>query len=276
MAARGAGRRRERHRRATAEARRRERLEEAATDPSIDRTLITWKAARETLDLRGPVAAEPLLRAVLDRAPDHAGARVLLGHHLLNLGNPEGRHLLEQVVGPGRRVVDATGLRHPPGHFRLPASRQLREIRSRLDRHEQEIAAAQRERATVKASDSLLPHELADAEIEPLRRVLAAQPDCGAAWLVPRSSDTSRSGPCSFSAFDASPQSGGSANPIVTASWSVNSQRRSSCPGRCWLWPVMGPSEDWLPGSCHSPEPKSIGGTGSRRRPRSPQPLLDR
>ena len=70
-------------------------------------------------------------------------------------------------------------------HFRLTGQAdQLREIRSRLDRHEQEIAAAQRERATVKASDSFLPHELADAEIEPLGRVLAAHPDCGAAWLV--------------------------------------------------------------------------------------------
>ncbi len=164
---------RERHRRATAEAGRRERLAEAAADPSIDLTLMTWKAARETLELRGPAAAEPLLRAVLERAPGHAGARVLLGHHLLNLGDPEGRSLLEQVVGQADESWMRPACDILEEHFRLTGQAdQLREIRTRLDRHEKEIAAAQRERATLKASDFLLPHELTDVDLEPLLRAL--------------------------------------------------------------------------------------------------------
>ena len=54
--------------------------------------------ARVSFELKGPGAAEPLLPRRAQAHPGHAAAGLVLGGHLLNLGDPEGRRLLEQVA----------------------------------------------------------------------------------------------------------------------------------------------------------------------------------
>jgi hypothetical protein len=109
----------------------------------------------------------------------------VLGHHLLTLGDPEGLRLLEQVVGQADESWMRPACEALQAHFRATGQPdRLGEIRSRLDRHEKEVAEAQRERATIRASDSFRSHDLAPEQIEPLWRLLITQPDCGAAWLV--------------------------------------------------------------------------------------------
>jgi Zn-dependent protease with chaperone function len=173
---------RERHRREAAETRRRE-----ATGPAQHAadTVALWEMAREAADLRGLAAAEPLLRAVLEREPGHPGASVLLGHHLLGLGAVAGERLLEQVVAQEDELWMPRACEALHAHYRATGQAdRLRVVRARLDRHDAEIAAAQRERATIRPHDSFLPHGLTAEPIEPLRRLLASRPDCGAAWLA--------------------------------------------------------------------------------------------
>ncbi len=180
---------RHRHRRATAEARRRESpgVEGAAVaTPAIPADAVAaWEAARASLELKGPAAAEPLLRAVLERDPRHAGASLVLGGHLLKLGDAEGRRLLEEVAAEADEFWMRQACQALHDHFKATGQEtELVAMRNRLDRLDEESAAAQRERATVRPADSFLPHGLPDDQLEPLRAVLAAQSDCGAAWLV--------------------------------------------------------------------------------------------
>ena len=112
----------------------------------------------------------------------------MLGQHLLNVASPEGRCLLEQVMNQADESWMRPACEVLQAHFQATGqTEQLREIRSRLDRHEKESAAAQRERAKVLASDTFLAHDLSETQIDLLRRRLSAYPDCGAAWLVRKS-----------------------------------------------------------------------------------------
>ena len=177
-----------RHRRAVAESKRGELSQGADPAPAIEDIAALWKSARDAAEIKGPAAAEPFLRAVLARDPGHTGASVVLGQHLLHVGDPEGRRLLEHVVNQ----ADEAWMRHACDvlheHFQMTGQAdQLREIRSRLDRHEKESAAAQRERTKVLTSDTFVAHELTETQIELLCVRLSAHPDCGTAWLVRKS-----------------------------------------------------------------------------------------
>jgi Zn-dependent protease with chaperone function len=183
---------RERHRRATAEARRRA---PSAVDPTTDADSVEvaqpadlpalWTAAREAVDLRGVDAAVPLLRAVLERSPTHPGASVILGHHLLGRGELEGERLLWSVAEASDEQWTPSACQALEGHYRASgqADRQ-REARDRLDRLEAEIEKARAERSKIGAGDTLLSHGLAPDVVESLRVVLASHADCRGAWLV--------------------------------------------------------------------------------------------
>jgi hypothetical protein len=61
---------------------------------------------------------------------------------------------------------------------------KLRQVRERLDQHEADAHEARRERSTIKPGDRLLPHGLSAQQIDVLRRILSAEPECASAWLV--------------------------------------------------------------------------------------------
>ncbi len=178
-----------RHRRAIAEDRRTELTDDpgpmATTSPSPADAVAAWEAARSSYELKGPAAAVPLLRAVLERDPRHAGASLALGGHLLKLGDAEGRRMLEEVAADADEFWMRQACQALHDHFKATGQEaELREMRARLDRLDEESAAARRERATVRPGDSFLPHGLPDAHLEALQAVLTAQAECGAAWLV--------------------------------------------------------------------------------------------
>jgi hypothetical protein len=176
---------RARHRQAVAESKRRESLQTAEPTRAALQVASLWKSARDQAEIKGPAAAEPLLRDLLARDPRHSGARVMLGQHLLNVGNADGRHLLEEVVKQADETWTRAACEVLQAHFQSTGQTdELREIRSRLDRLEQETSAGARERAKVSASDKLIAHELTLTQVEQLQSALSAQPECGAAWLV--------------------------------------------------------------------------------------------
>ncbi len=173
---------RDRHRRASAEARRRPDPDRPGPPPD---TSALWEAAREAADVRGLAAAEPILRGVLDRDPAHAGASVLLGHYLLGLGDEGGERLLVGVVDRADEVWMTGACEALQGHYRATGQvDRLGEVRARLDRHEADLAEARRERSEIRSSDPFLAHGLADEQVGPLRALLVSDPACAAAWLV--------------------------------------------------------------------------------------------
>jgi Zn-dependent protease with chaperone function len=173
---------RQRHRRASAEARRQAPATQA---PPAREVSDLWEKAREAADLRGPAAAEALLRSLLLQDPAHAGATVLLGHHLLTRGDGEGERMLLRVVEQADEVWTARACQALQQHFRTTGQTdRLRELRALLDRHEAEVEAARRERSTIRPGDTFLPHGLTEEQVGSLTALLASQPDCTSAWLV--------------------------------------------------------------------------------------------
>jgi len=180
---------RERHRRAAAEARKRPSASAEATPPTEAAappdTSALWESAREAADLQGLAAAEPVLRTILDRDPQHPGAAVMLGHHLITLGNAEGERLLWGVVDRADEHWMHNACGALQAHYRATGQTdRLRDVRTRLDRYDADVVESRRERATVTARDGLLPHGLTDEQLAPLRALLTSLPDGSAAWLV--------------------------------------------------------------------------------------------
>ncbi|WP_165235313.1 M48 family metallopeptidase [Aquisphaera insulae] len=144
-----------------------------------------WDRARETAEHRGPEAAEPILNELLSRAPDHVGGTVMLGHCKLRRGDLDGERLLLGVVD----LADETWMRPAcdllAAHYRETGrADRLREVRARMDAHENAVENSRRERTSVEHSDDFLPHGQDDRTLEPLRTLLASQPECTGAWLV--------------------------------------------------------------------------------------------
>jgi Zn-dependent protease with chaperone function len=180
---------RDRHRRARAEAKRQQAGTKpddspAAVDAAADVQLL-WESARDTVNRVGLGAAAPLLRQVLERDPAHGGAAVLLGQHLAALGDPEGERLLENVIVREDelwlpRACEALE-RHHRDHGRVD---DVRALRARLDRHEADMQAAQRERSSITARDRFLAHQLSDDRLDALQTLLAEAPEVSGAWLA--------------------------------------------------------------------------------------------
>lgn len=167
---------RERHARAGALSHRLTSLAQAVPDPSADADSL-WDQARTLIDLRGDKPAEPLLRQILALRPDHLPANFHLGRLLLEAGNSEGETYLQRVMREDEGAVpQACALLHEH-HRRAGRTAKVREIEACLDRYEKELAASQKERSEVNASDTFIPHGLTETDIEAVCKVLAAEPE---------------------------------------------------------------------------------------------------
>jgi Zn-dependent protease with chaperone function len=172
---------RERHRRAA-----RAPALGAAEPRAEGETTALWEAARHDAELRGLASSEPLLRRVLAGDPSHAGACVLLGHHLVAVGDAEGERLLWQVI---EKADDHEWIHRASvaleQHYRVTGrADRLRDVRATLDRYEEESEKGRRERSAVGPNDRLLHHDLDENQLSLLRNLLAWHPDCASAWLV--------------------------------------------------------------------------------------------
>ncbi len=144
-----------------------------------------WEAARSSLGLRGVAESVPLLRSVLNIDPCHPQAALVLGSHLLELGDPEGNRLLEMMAELGDGCWTRQALQALHDHFQATGqTTELEEMRGRLDRFDEESAAAQHERSNVRFSDTFLAHGLPDDAISALRSTLDRHESCQSAWLA--------------------------------------------------------------------------------------------
>jgi Zn-dependent protease with chaperone function len=171
-----------RHGRAAALSHRLHSLEQAVPDPAADPDSL-WDKARVFLDLHGDVRAEPLLRQLLALKPDHIAANFHLGRLLLEERKPEGEDLLERAMEADDDLVpQACGLLHDY-HRRSGRLDKLKEVAARMDRHEQNLAAARAESREVTARDRLAAHGLDASELDALKAVLLADREVALAWL---------------------------------------------------------------------------------------------
>jgi Zn-dependent protease with chaperone function len=178
---------RDRHRRATSIARRQPEIPETTTldVPSTTDIHALWETACEVVNLQGVAAAEPLLTRVLNHDPDHDGASVVLGRHRALAGDPRGEEMLHRVLLRNEENWTPRACESLQEVYRLSGQLdRFREIQSRLDRHESDLRASQRERSTITTSDRFESHGLTDAQLAPLRELLISFLALRAAWLT--------------------------------------------------------------------------------------------
>ncbi len=147
-------------------------LDQRATSQPLDESL-QWERCELTSEVRGQEEAEPLLRDLLQVAPDHPFANLIMG-----------RLLLERDDGAGVALVERAMERHPgcrePGHALLityherhgrgqEAERQRRLAWS----HDDQLAVAEAERAGVINTDTLVAHMLPAEEVRRIADQLA-------------------------------------------------------------------------------------------------------
>jgi Zn-dependent protease with chaperone function len=155
-----------------------------ATTAAIDVDQL-WEHARTVCELQGPAAAEPLLRQLLAHRPAHAPANFTLGRHLLERGQAEGEQFLRRILDDDDNDLIPAACQGLIVYFQQQGRpEQVREARLQLSRFESSQAAAARERTTVTASDTFVPHGLDAAELKALANTLAEYEDLTSAWLV--------------------------------------------------------------------------------------------
>ncbi len=143
-----------------------------------------WQRAQLTQEFSTAEQAEPLYRALLERAPDHAGARFALGNMLLGRGESEGVAEIERAM-----AKDATLL--IPGAQRITYYLTLNgrhdeaaTYRARaIERHD-ELVEAHQERAFLSPNTEFEPGVLPPDVVAGLVAQLGAHPDVTRAWLV--------------------------------------------------------------------------------------------
>ena len=144
-----------------------------------------WQQARTVCELQGTTAAKPMLRQLLAHRPSHVLANVTLGRHLLERGRGEGEQLLRRILDEDDNEWIPAACYSLITYFQqLGQSEKLAEARSLLSRFETAQAAAVKERSTVTALDTFVPHGLSDLEREALSNTLAQQTDLTSAWFV--------------------------------------------------------------------------------------------
>ncbi|HEV3471341.1 MAG TPA: M48 family metalloprotease [Pyrinomonadaceae bacterium] len=156
--------------------------EKAASGPLTPDEL--WERAYWTAELKGAEEAEPRLREVLERRPNHAAANYALGQMLLARGDESG-------VAHVERAMEAEPDGVPAGCELIYAFLRERgrieeagEYRNRFLKHFDLVESAQDERNHFRDGDRLLPHGLGEEEVARLREQLRGYEGVKAAYLA--------------------------------------------------------------------------------------------
>jgi len=174
---------RDRHARANALQNRLARLDQSVPTPDTDVDAL-WDKARVVIELQREKEAEPLLRQILTLNPRHCAANFLLGRLLLDNSNPDGVGHLEAVMTEDDESVPAASKILHAHYWRTGQTERLSELNVRLDRYEKNLAASHKERSSVQAGDTFIPHGLSEEELQKLRATLAADPQLAFAELA--------------------------------------------------------------------------------------------
>lgn len=137
-----------------------------------------------TEDLEGSDTALPLVRALVQDEPDHAGAQYMLGRILLADNDVAGVELLERAIrlAPGATAAGTAMIAAYLRRAGQGAAAIAYETRS--EGAAREAAAARAERSGLTPSDRLVPADITDDARETLCGELDTYPQAGRAWFA--------------------------------------------------------------------------------------------
>lgn len=136
-----------------------------------------WKRIVALLDLRGDAAAAPVAEQLLMLVPDHAGARFVLGRHLLARGEVRGVDLVDAAMKTDSRLV-SEGCRLLHDHFvRAGDAERAAEMIDRFSAARTSERLAEEERLEIRPGDTFVPHGLSDECLRQVIEMAASEPE---------------------------------------------------------------------------------------------------
>jgi Zn-dependent protease with chaperone function len=158
-------------------------LEEKSQAQSLDAEEM-WTRAHWTAELEGGEAAVPLLRAVLESAPQHVAANYLLGQILVAKDEAAGIDLLENAMAKDPEAV-VPGCQAIYWYLRRQGQdERARQYEARLFRQQELLGRAREESSYASAKDQFAPHGLPAELAEIIARQLARFPELLRAYFV--------------------------------------------------------------------------------------------
>ena len=174
---------RQRHQFATGS---RSRLAELEAKAATAELSVNEALERATLteELMDAATALPLYEAVLQRAPDNAAALFAVGRLKLDNDDDAGIQLLERASALDSALAQACGVQIVEYLRRHGRNADARSHIDDLSRSAERDEIARRERAQLRTSDTLLPHELPEEAVQAIVEKLRTFPEVRCAWLV--------------------------------------------------------------------------------------------
>lgn len=174
-----------RHGRLAAQQRQITKLELAQTTNEEAASEILWAKAQALFDTHDVDATEQTLRQLLALDPNHSRANMALGHMLLGRGLIEGQDFLLQILKEEENDLIPDACTALSNFYQASGQGdRVAQVHHRLSLYQQAVAAGQRERNAVTASDTFIAHDLSPQELIELTAKLTEIPDLFAAYLV--------------------------------------------------------------------------------------------
>lgn len=143
-----------------------------------------WQGACWTEEFRDETAAFTLYREILERDPEHTGARFAIGRLMLARGEESGVGEIEQAMEKDTAYVLA-GCELLYGFFRERGrEKDAKSYYERGVHHIELLEAARKERSHFRFDETYLPHELSDEQIARLVSQFAIHDEVSEAYLV--------------------------------------------------------------------------------------------
>jgi len=153
------------------------------------------EVARLTYELRTDEEAARVASSLVDRFPNSAVVRFVLGRALLSLGNAEGLSHLERAM---ELDADATVVSCKAAYDflrEMGEQEKAEAYRDRAEEHQDAWHRRQVERYTVREDAAFLPHDVGEEVLEELRRRLWEHRRAGEAYLVRKQRAPDDTGP---------------------------------------------------------------------------------
>jgi tetratricopeptide (TPR) repeat protein len=158
-------------------------LEEKSQSQALDAEEM-WTRARYTAELEGNEAAVPLLRAVLESAPQHVAANYLLGQILLAQNEGAGIDMLEKAMAKDPEAV-VPGCQAIYWYLRRQGEdERARQYEARLLRQQELLERAREESSRASAKEQFAPHGLPAEQTAIVAQQVARFPELQRAYFV--------------------------------------------------------------------------------------------
>ena len=171
-----------------------EALENSGTAISTVEQL--WEKASKVIQLHNDKTALPIIEQLLAIEPTHPAANFVLGRHRLETGDASGAALIEAAMDADPELTKNGCDLLYTYYRRNGLNGKITALEDRMDKFQEITVLAQRERAQITVTNTFIPHELTETQLETLRKLFTSEPEVGSVAIVRKKVVHFKKNPC--------------------------------------------------------------------------------